>query len=311
MEDSILSVKNVSKYYSGHQALNDVSFEVQKGCIFGLLGPNGAGKTSLIRIITNITQADQGSVLFEGKNTTNIDRGLIAYMPEERGLYKKMKVSEQLEYLAALRHIPEQEARNRIGFWLEKFNISDWAYKKIEELSKGMQQKIQFIATILHKPSFLILDEPFSGLDPVNTELLKEEILNLNKNGTTLMFSTHRMEQVEEICNRIVLINQGKKVLDSTISETKQIWKEGLFHLQFEQPISIQTDIPSNIEITKIEGNDIWIKTFNLQLLNSFIASQLNKGNLLLSMNESLPSLNEIFIKTVGGKMPSNPVSQS
>ncbi len=311
MEDSILSVKNVSKYYSGHQALNDVSFEVQRGCIFGLLGPNGAGKTSLIRIITNITQADQGSVLFEGKNTTSIDRGLIAYMPEERGLYKKMKVAEQLEYLAALRHIPEQEARNRIGFWLEKFSISDWAYKKIEELSKGMQQKIQFIATILHKPSFLILDEPFSGLDPVNTELLKEEILNLNKNGTTLMFSTHRMEQVEEICNRIVLINQGKKVLDSTISETKQVWKEGLFHLQFEQPVVTHTDIPANIEIKKVEGNDIWIKTFNLQLLNSFIASQLNKGNLLHSMNESLPSLNEIFIKTVGGAQPSNPVSQN
>ncbi|MCO6460673.1 MAG: ATP-binding cassette domain-containing protein [Saprospiraceae bacterium] len=311
MEQIILSVNNVSKYYDGHQALNNVSFDVQRGCIFGLLGPNGAGKTSLIRIITNITQADEGSIRFNEKDTRDIDRGLIAYMPEERGLYKKMKVGEQLEYLAALRHIPARDARERIGYWLDKFNISDWAYKKIEELSKGMQQKIQFIATILHNPTFLILDEPFSGLDPVNTELLKEEILNLNKQGTTLMFSTHRMEQVEEICNRIVLINKGQNVLDSTVSETKQLWKEGLFHLVFEQTPTPLDDLPAGIEIKQISGNEIWVKTFDLQHLNSLIASQINKGNLLHSMTENLPSLNEIFIKTVNGNQASQPLPQA
>ena len=176
MSESILSIKNVTKVYGDYTALNDVSFEVPKGSVFGLLGPNGAGKTSLIRIITNITQADKGSIMLNGVNTKDLQRGTIGYMPEERGLYKKMKISEQLEYFAALRGLTKKEGKERIGYWLDKMNISDWAYKKVEELSKGMQQKIQFIATVMHNPSFLILDEPFSGLDPVNTELLKEYI---------------------------------------------------------------------------------------------------------------------------------------
>lgn len=300
MSNNILSIRAVSKWFEDHQALNSVSFDVPKGGVFGLLGPNGAGKTTLIRIITNITQADEGSVIFEGLDTRHLDRGMIGYMPEERGLYKKMKVSEQLEYFAALRRMPAQEARQRIGFWLERLDISDWAYKKIEELSKGMQQKIQFIATVLHNPSFLILDEPFSGLDPVNTSLLKDEILRLNQEGTTIMFSTHRMEQVEEICDRIVLISKGKNILDSTVKETKQTWKEGLFQLEFEHEIELSGDVPMGIEIKENKGNALNVKAPDLRNLNAFITSQINKGNLLHSMKERLPTLNEIFIKTVG-----------
>ncbi|HMY83880.1 MAG TPA: ATP-binding cassette domain-containing protein [Saprospiraceae bacterium] len=304
MNNNILRIRAVSKCFEDHQALNSVSFDVPKGGVFGLLGPNGAGKTTLIRIITNITQADEGSVIFEGTDTKYLDRGLIGYMPEERGLYKKMKVAEQLEYFAALRNMPVQEARQRIGFWLERLNISDWAYKKIEELSKGMQQKIQFIATVLHNPSFLILDEPFSGLDPVNTSLLKDEILRLNQLGTTIMFSTHRMEQVEEICDRIVLISKGKNILDSTVKETKETWKEGLFHLEFEHTIEFTGDMPEGIEIKENKGNELYVKAPNLRNLNTFITSQINKGNLLHSMKERLPTLNEIFIKTVRRENP-------
>lgn len=301
MNNNILSVRNVTKRYDGHVALDNVSFDVPKGSVFGLLGPNGAGKTSLIRIITNITQADEGSVMLEGKDTRELNRGHIGYMPEERGLYKKMKVAEQLEYFAALRRMDKQAARERIGYWLEKMQISDWAYKKIEELSKGMQQKIQFIATVLHNPTFLILDEPFSGLDPVNTELLKEEILNLNKQGTTLMFSTHRMEQVEEICDRIVLISKGRNVLDSTVRATKQLWKEGLFHIQFERSIGSLTSLNPDIEVKTADGNELWLRTRDLNALNAFISEQMSEGNLLTGLSESLPTLNEIFIKTVGG----------
>jgi len=306
MNNNILSVRNVTKRYDGHVALDNVSFDVPKGSVFGLLGPNGAGKTSLIRIITNITQADEGSVLLEGKDTRELNRGHIGYMPEERGLYKKMKVAEQLEYFAALRRMERQAARERIGYWLEKMQISDWAYKKIEELSKGMQQKIQFIATVMHNPTFLILDEPFSGLDPVNTELLKEEILNLNKQGTTLMFSTHRMEQVEEICDRIVLISKGRNVLDSTVRATKQLWKEGLFHIQFERPVGSLASFGPEIEVKNIEGNDLWLKTRDLNALNAFISGQMSEGNLLTGLSESLPTLNEIFIKTVGNTYITN-----
>lgn len=299
MSDNILSIKNVSKIYDGHKALDNVSFEVPRGSVFGLLGPNGAGKTSLIRIITNITQADSGSILLDGKDTRNLVRGHIGYMPEERGLYKKMKVGEQLEYFAALRQMTKNEARERIGYWLDKMKISNWAHKKIEELSKGMQQKIQFIATVMHNPVFLILDEPFSGLDPVNTELLKEEILNLNKQGTTLMFSTHRMEQVEEICDRIVLINRGQNVLENSVKEMKQLGKDDLFHVTFQRDADLTHALPDGIEITNQKGNEIWLKCNDLQTLNALISNQINSQNLLTGMEEILPSLNEIFIKTV------------
>ncbi len=306
MIESILSIKNVTKVYGDYTALNDVSFEVPKGSVFGLLGPNGAGKTSLIRIITNITQADEGSIMLNGVNTKDLQRGTIGYMPEERGLYKKMKISEQLEYFAALRGLTKKEGKERIGYWLDKMKISDWAYKKVEELSKGMQQKIQFIATVMHNPSFLILDEPFSGLDPVNTELLKEEILNLNRQGTTLMFSTHRMEQVEEICDRIVLINKGENVLENEVSTMKQLWKDDLFHVIFERNIDPISDLIEGIEITNQKGNEIWLKTPSLNILNQFISHQVSKNNMLMGMQEILPSLNEIFIKTVSGQRGKN-----
>jgi len=306
MSESILSIKNVTKVYGDYTALNDVSFEVPKGSVFGLLGPNGAGKTSLIRIITNITQADKGSIMLNGVNTKDLQRGTIGYMPEERGLYKKMKISEQLEYFAALRGLTKKEGKERIGYWLDKMNISDWAYKKVEELSKGMQQKIQFIATVMHNPSFLILDEPFSGLDPVNTELLKEEILNLNRQGTTLMFSTHRMEQVEEICDRIVLISKGENVLENEVSTMKQLWKDDLFHVIFEGMIDPISDLIEGIEITNQKENEIWLKTPSLSILNQFITQQVSKNNMLMGMQEILPSLNEIFIKTVSGQRRKN-----
>ncbi|HQW70852.1 MAG TPA: ATP-binding cassette domain-containing protein [Saprospiraceae bacterium] len=306
MSESILSIKNVTKVYGDYTALNDVSFEVPKGSVFGLLGPNGAGKTSLIRIITNITQADKGSIMLNGVNTKDLQRGTIGYMPEERGLYKKMKISEQLEYFAALRGLTKKEGKERIGYWLDKMKISDWAYKKVEELSKGMQQKIQFIATVMHNPSFLILDEPFSGLDPVNTELLKEEILNLNRQGTTLMFSTHRMEQVEEICDRIVLISKGENVLENEVSTMKQLWKDDLFHVIFERMIDPISDLIEGIEITNQKENEIWLKTPSLNILNQFITQQVSKNNMLMGMQEILPSLNEIFIKTVSGQRRKN-----
>lgn len=298
MKDIILSVRNVVKQYDGHRAIDDVSFNIHRGEVFGLLGPNGAGKTSLIRVITNITQADSGSVLLNGQDTRLLPRGLIGYMPEERGLYKKMKIYEQLLYFAALRGIKKQEASARIDYWLRRMKIADWAHKNVEELSKGMQQKIQFIATVLHEPEFLLLDEPFSGLDPVNTELLKKEILELNKNGTTLMFSTHQMEQVEEICQRIVLINAGKKVIEDNVDAVKQLHKDHLYQLEFLREIQFAS-IPASLEIHRQEGNVLWVKAIDRHILNEFIRDEIGRGNDIIKLNEILPSLNDIFIKTV------------
>jgi ABC-2 type transport system ATP-binding protein len=207
---NILSLREVTKSYTNHLAVDNVSFDMPKGGIFGLLGPNGAGKTSLIRIITCITRADTGTILFDGEPLNNNHPSEIGYMPEERGLYKKMKVGEQLTYLALLKGMGKAHAKKEISTWMEKFEIQDWYNRKIEELSKGMQQKIQFIATIIHRPKLLILDEPFSGLDPINSNLIKDEIIKLNQSGISIIFSTHRMEQVEEICQDIVLINKGK-----------------------------------------------------------------------------------------------------
>ena len=208
----ILSVQNVVKTYGDYQAVNHVSLDVQKGSVFGMLGPNGAGKTSLIRMITTITAPDSGVIYLDGEKLHARSPEQIGYMPEERGLYKKMKVGEQLLYLAQLKGLTKAQAQQEIDRWFTKFDIKDWWDKKVEDLSKGMQQKIQFIATVLHKPKLLILDEPFTGLDPINTNLIKEEIAGLNEAGTSIIFSTHRMEQVEEICEYMVLINQGRGI---------------------------------------------------------------------------------------------------
>jgi len=205
-----------------------------EGCIFGLLGPNGAGKTSIIRIITTITQADSGTVYLNGEALNSSHPSQIGYMPEERGLYKKMEVGVHLMYLAQLKGLPKKEAKAAIDFWFEKFDIQDWWKKKVEELSKGMQQKIQFISTVIHKPKLLILDEPFSGLDPINTNLIKDEIDALNQKGISIIFSTHRMEQVEEVCEKIVLINQGKNVLQGGVKDIKNQFKKNLFKFNFE-----------------------------------------------------------------------------
>lgn len=297
---NVLDLRNVRKTYQNHVAVNNVSFNIPEGKIFGLLGPNGAGKTSLIRIITTITRADSGTVYFRGEKLNNTHPSQIGYMPEERGLYKKMKVGEEIIYLAQLKGLSKKEAKEQLDYWLAKFGIEDWVNKKVEELSKGMQQKIQFITTVIHQPKLLILDEPFSGLDPVNTNLIRDEIHNLHKNGTTILFSTHRMEQVEQICEEIVLISNGKNVLNGSVKAVKERFKEHLFQIAYggELPTSLQEQV--NI-ISNKEGKII-IQLHEGQDSNRVLSNLLNSGVQIQSFNEILPTLNEIFIKVVGGK---------
>ena len=293
---SILKLVDVRKTYGDHVAVNDVSFEVPYGCVFGLLGPNGAGKTSLIRIITTITRADAGVVYLDGEKLNSLHPTQIGYMPEERGLYKKMKVGEHLLYLAQLKGMSLHDAKQQSKYWFEKFDIVDWWNKKIEELSKGMQQKIQFIATVIHQPKLLILDEPFSGLDPINTRLIKNEIDELHHSGVSIIFSTHRMEQVEEVCEHIVLISQGQNVLEGTVVDVKNQFKENIFEVNFEG------SLPDNLEnfgkIVLQKGNSIRVQLAGVDS-NIFLKHLLDSGVVIHSFNEILPSLNEIFIKQV------------
>jgi ABC-2 type transport system ATP-binding protein len=294
---NVLKIENVTKSYDKNVAVNDVSFEMPKGSIFGLLGPNGAGKTSLIRIITTITGADNGTVYLDGEKLNNQHPEQIGYMPEERGLYKKMKVGEHLLYLARLKGLSKEAAKNEINHWFEKFGIEDWWDKKVEELSKGMQQKIQFIATIIHKPKLLILDEPFSGLDPINTNLIKDEIDELHRNGTSIIFSTHRMEQVEEICEHIVLINAGRNVLEGKVKDIKNDFKENIFNVEFEG------ELPDNFadfaEIVRQRGQSITVKLEEGIDSNELLRNLIQQGVHITAFHEILPSLNEIFIKQV------------
>ena len=228
----ILELQNLKKYFATQKAVDDISLSVERGQIFGLLGPNGAGKTTLIRMITGIFYPDEGQIIFDGKKFDPVnDVEQIGYMPEERGLYKKMKIGEQTMYLAQLKGLSRSDAQTRIKQWFVKFEMESWWNKKVEDLSKGMSQKLQFVTTVLHNPKLIILDEPFSGLDPVNSNLIKDEIFNLAKNGATIIFSTHRMEQVEEICDHIALVNKGKKILDGTVKQLKQYFKENLFSI--------------------------------------------------------------------------------
>lgn len=294
---NILELNNVVKTYENHTAVDGVSFDVPKGRIFGLLGPNGAGKTSLIRIITTITRADGGTVLFNGEPLGARHPEAIGYMPEERGLYKKMKVGEHLIYLAQLKGLSARQAKSEIDYWFDKFGIQDWWNKKIEELSKGMQQKIQFIATVIHKPNLLILDEPFSGLDPVNTNLIKDEIYQLNQQGTSIIFSTHRMEQVEEVCEDIVLISKGKNILSGSVKDVKNRFKENLFEVKFEGELPDGIEEKFNLE--QKTSNSLVIKINEGDDSNN-ILQYLVKNNLhIISFKEILPTLNEIFIKQV------------
>lgn len=303
MTSSILQLDSVTKTYQNHTAVNNVSFNVPKGSIFGLLGPNGAGKTSLIRIITTITRADSGTVILDGEQLHSLHPEQIGYMPEERGLYKKMKVGEQLMYLAQLKGLSKANAKKEIDHWFEKFEIADWWGKKVDELSKGMQQKIQFIATVLHKPKLLILDEPFSGLDPINTNLMKQEIDELHKNGTSIIFSTHRMEQVEEVCEYIMLINNGKNVLEGKVSDIKNKFKENLFKVAFEGevPENFGEDTEDFKVISK-EGKIAIAQIPDVANSNKFLHYCIAKGLHILSFYEILPTLNEIFIKQVEGE---------
>src|SRR5204863_3436592 len=235
---SLLEVQNLKKYFATQKAVDDISFSVNKGSIFGLLGPNGAGKTTLIRMITGIFYPDEGQIIFDGKQFDPInDVERIGYMPEERGLYKKMKIGEQTMYLAQLKGLSRADALAKIKQWFIRFEMESWWNKKVEDLSKGMSQKLQFVTTVLHEPKLIILDEPFSGLDPVNTNLIKDEIFKLAQGGSTIIFSTHRMEQVEEICSHIVLVNKGKKILDGTVKQVKQDFKEHLFKINFQNQL--------------------------------------------------------------------------
>lgn len=279
---NFIEVQDVSKAYSGHVALNHVSLNVPDGSIYGLLGPNGAGKTSLIRIINRITHADSGQVLMHGKPMTDDDIRHIGYMPEERGLYKKMKVGEQILYLAQLRGMSRSDARKAMDEWLDRFKLGEWRDKKVEQLSKGMAQKAQFIATVIHRPPLLIFDEPFSGFDPVNADQLKQEILRLRDEGSAILFSTHNMSSVEEVCQEITLINHSEAVLTGTVSEVRQRFKKGI------------------LQVTTADGLDFGYNLEEGETMRDAIA-KLNEKYELTGFHEVLPSMHEIFVEVVKG----------
>jgi len=301
----ILEAKNIVKSYANHIALNDVSISVEQGSVFGLLGPNGAGKTSLIRIINQITGPDKGEVLFEGKKLRQKDISRIGYLPEERGLYKKMKVGEQAIYLAQLKGLSKSEAKKKLRYWFEKFEIAAWWDKKVEELSKGMQQKIQFIVTILHEPELLIFDEPFSGFDPINTNLLKQEILQLKKQGATIIFSTHNMESVEELCDDIALINNSTNILSGKLSEIKKEYKSNIYKINFSDKarfldLSLRYQYKILEKETTNDSSSMRVKLLDNEVTtNQLIQSILPYGN-IVSFEEEIPTMNNIFIKLVG-----------
>jgi ABC-2 type transport system ATP-binding protein len=294
-----LSLQNIVKKYHNHVAVDNISFDVKQGTIFGLLGPNGAGKTSLIRIITRITAADEGEILIKGEKLHALHPHQIGYMPEERGLYKKMKVGEQLIYLSQLKGLSYSESKQKLLVWMKKFDITSWWDKKIGDLSKGMQQKVQFIATVIHDPSLIILDEPFSGLDPINSNLIKDEIYALKEKGVSILFSTHRMEQVEEICEKIVLVNKGKKILDGDVNSIKQSYKENIYSVKFNGTVDYSLIKNPHFNIINQINNELIIKLAPEKSPNFLLTSLLNEGIEIHYFNEVLPSLNEIFIKKV------------
>src|SRR5688572_3035942 len=296
----LLELRNLKKYFATQKAVDDISFSIEKGNIFGLLGPNGAGKTTVIRMITGIFYPDEGEIIFDGRPFDPVnDIGHIGYMPEERGLYKKMKIGEQAMYLAQLKGLSRADANRKIRQWFQKFEMESWWNKKVEDLSKGMSQKLQFVTTVLHEPKLIILDEPFSGLDPVNSNLIKEEIYNLAQNGSTVIFSTHRMEQVEEICSNIVLVNKGKKILDGTVKAVKQDFKENLYSVGVDSMPADNGMAPFDL-VTRQEHAYI-VRIKNNHRPNDVLKYLLQQGLEIHSFNEILPSLNDIFIKLVEG----------
>lgn len=296
----MLSVKNIVKQYANHRALNDVSLEVKKGQIFGLLGPNGAGKTSLIRIITQITAPDSGEVFFNGEKLSPKNISQIGYLPEERGLYKKMEIGEQVLYLSKLKGLSTQEATKRLRYWFEKLEMQTWWNKKVEDLSKGMQQKVQFVATVLHQPELIILDEPFSGFDPVNADIIKKEILELNEQGSTFIFSTHRMESVEELCDHIALIHKSKKILDGEVDEIKATYRSNTYWIEYEGDLNPQTLAQLNIlqqEVVKGK-NVLKVQLDENTSVNQILSSMIPDVS-VSRLQEVIPTMNDIFINKV------------
>ena len=299
---NILEVKNVYKQYANHLALNDVSISVPRGSIFGLLGPNGAGKTTLIRIINTITAPDKGEVLLNNTPLTLKHTANIGYLPEERGLYKKMKVGEQALYLCQLKGLSKTEALKRLKYWFEKFEIESWWDKKVEELSKGMAQKVQFITTVLHEPKLLIFDEPFSGFDPINAELLKKEIIELKNKGATVIFSTHNMDSVERLCENIALINKSQVVLSGNINQIRKQFSSHKYIVTLKDynPLLHNDFHCANLLNLKQENNITYAEfTLKDNSTSNDLLSELIQKSTILKFEEQLPSMNDIFLKTV------------
>ncbi len=298
----MLSIRNIVKQYAGHTALSDVSLEVKSGHIFGLLGPNGAGKTSLIRIINQITAPDSGEVYFNGEKLNQSHINQIGYLPEERGLYKKMEIGEQMIYLARLKGLSRDEAIRRLKVWFQKLGMETWWKMKIEELSKGMQQKAQFVATVLHEPDLIILDEPFSGFDPVNAEVIKDEILELNRKGATILFSTHRMESVEELCHSIALLDKSKKILDGRIRDIKNTYRNNIYLVEYTgEKMSMDGSQPFNLVDETTNDDDsytIRIKLNAGSTSNDVLKYLIPKVHINM-LQEVIPTMNEIFIDKV------------
>lgn len=299
----LFQANNVVKEYAGHVALSGVSISVKEASVFGLLGPNGAGKTTLIRIINQITAPDSGELYFQGRALRSEDIYHIGYLPEERGLYKKMKVGEQALYLAQLKGMSKKEALKNLKYWFEKFEIQAWWGKKVEELSKGMAQKVQFITTIIHRPKLLIFDEPFTGFDPINTNLIKNEILELKKQGTTIIFSTHNMSSVEEICDHIALLNKSQKILDGQIDEVKQKFKTNTFEVVYRgQGPDMRHGLDQHFNILEqaqtASMNQMKIQLKAGQTNNELLRLLMNQFE-IVSFKEIIPSMNEVFINVV------------
>lgn len=297
------TTENIVKRYTNHLALNDVSIQIPENTVFGLLGPNGAGKTTLIRIINQITAPDSGRVLFKGEALKPEHVHNIGYLPEERGLYKKMKVGEQAVYLARLKGLSKNDAIKQLRFWFQKFEIEAWWDKKVESLSKGMQQKVQFIVTVLHEPEFLIFDEPFSGFDPINANLLKREILELKRKGATIIFSTHNMSSVEEICDNIALINKSEKILDGNIQDVRNKFRNNTFEIHFNgQYNKAKASLSADYKILGTEdtsfGQKVSVQTQQNYTANQLIADMLQCGE-IREFQELIPSMNDIFIEVV------------
>ena len=296
----LFEARNVTKQYGNQLALDNVSISVPEQCIYGLLGPNGAGKTTLIRIINQITGPDTGELFLNGKKLKPADVQVIGYLPEERGLYKKMKVGEQALYFAQLKGLPKTEAMKRLKYWFTKLEIIDWWGKKVEELSKGMQQKVQFVTTILHEPKLLIFDEPFTGFDPLNTKIIKNEILFLREKGATIIFSTHNMESVEELCDNITLIDKAKTILEGSVHQIRSKWAANEYDLIFDSEVKIEDNGHYSILNHLKENNKsiIRLKTKDDVNTNDILQNLMRSGT-IISFNPALPSMNEIFIRVV------------